>query len=109
MKLSNKKKMHLVAFAAMFAATAVSAEIDDFAMMDTSSANVFWDVSEHPMLTNEVTSAVVADTETVDVRRTGMASAPVDCFDSRFRTFGEGDFVGTFRSDKPIGYYVIIR
>ena len=102
-------KILLATVAAMFAATAVSIETDDFVGMDTSPANAFWDVSGHPLLTNEVSSASIEETETVDTRRTGMAAAAIDCFDSRFRTFGEGDFAGMFRSDKPIGYYVIIR
>ena len=109
MKLLAKKKMHFAAFASMLAATAVSIETDDFAGMDTSSANVFWDVSEHPMLTNEVSSAVIADTETVDTRRVGVDSDAIAVFDSRFRTIGEVGFSGVFRSDKPIGYFVIIR
>ena len=102
-------KIPLIAVAALLASTAVSNEVDDFAGMDTSSANVFWDVSGHPMLTNEVVSSVIADTETVDTRRTAAASQTIDDFDSRFRTIEEGAFSGVFRSDKPIGYFVIIR
>lgn len=99
----------MIAVAALSAATVVSDEVDDFAGMDTSSANVFWDVSGHPMLTNYVASSVIADMATVDARRTAAASQTVGDFDSRFRTIGEADIVGIFRSNKPIGYYVIIR
>lgn len=99
----------MVAVAGLFASPVVSDEVNDFAGMDTSSANVFWDVSEHPMLTNEVSSAVIAGTETVDTRRVGVNSDAIAVFDSRFRTIEEVGFSGVFRSDKPIGYFVIIR
>ena len=102
-------KIPLVAVTGLFASTVVSDEVNDFAGMDTSSANVFWDVSEHPMLTNEVSSAVIADTETIDTRRVGVESDAIAAFDSRFRTIEEVGFSGVFRSDKPIGYFVIIR
>jgi hypothetical protein len=102
-------KIPLVAVAGLFASPVVSDEVNDFAGMDTSSANVFWDVSEHPMLTNEVSSAVIADTETIDTRRVGVDSDAIAAFDSRFRTIEEVGFSGVFRSDKPIGYFVIIR
>jgi hypothetical protein len=102
-------KIPLVAVAGLFASLVVADEVNDFAGMDTSSANVFWDVSEHPMLTNEVSSAVIADTETIDTRRVGVESDAIAAFDSRFRTIEEVGFSGVFRSDKPIGYFVIIR
>lgn len=109
------KRASAVLSAALLSATAGASggisETDDFAGMDTVSAEAvsFWDVSAHPPLTNTVVSAALSAADTVDTRRVGSDSDAIDAFDSRFLTVGEAVLPGILRSNPPKGTCLIFR
>ena len=85
--------------------------VDDFAGMDTTSASAqtFWTVSDHALVTNTTTEATLSDAETVDARAYGEGSGDIDAFDARYRTSGESNVIAEFRSDRPKGLVIHFR
>lgn len=85
--------------------------VDDFNGMDTTSASAqtFWTVSDHALVTNTTTEATLSGAETVDARAYGEGAGDIDAFDSRFRTTGDSNVIAEFRSDSPKGLVIHFR
>ena len=103
----------IAAFAAILMVPLLAAvgTVDDFAGMDTSSASAqaFWTVSDHALVTNTTTEATLSAGDTVDARAYGVSAGDIDAFDARYRTSGESNLISEFRSDRPRGLILTFR
>lgn len=103
----------IAAFAAILMVPLLAAigTVDDFAGMDTTSASAqtFWTVTDHALVTNTTTEATLSVGATVDARAYGESSGEIDAFDARYRTSSDSNLIAEFRSDRPRGLIVTFR
>ena len=111
-KTERGRRLFAVALAAaVMPLLAAVKTVDDFAGMDTTSASAqtFWTVSDHPLVTNTTTEATLSSAETVDARAYGEGAGEIDAFDARYRTMDDSNLIAEFRSDRPKGLVIHFR
>ena len=103
----------IAAFAAILMVPLLAAvqAIDDFAELDTTSASAqaFWTVSDHALVTNTTTEATLSAGDTVDARAYGVSAGDIDALDARYRTSADSNMIAEFRSDRPKGLILTFR
>lgn len=84
---------------------------DDFAGMDTTSADAraFWTVSDHPLLENSSVEATLEAMDTVDARQFSYGRDEIESLNSCFFSFDYARFLSPLRSDEPQGVLFFIR